>query len=79
MEKERNYHIFYQLLSPAFADIHKYCLIEPDVSKYFYVNQGMLTIDGVDDCQEMKDTKKAFDILNFTQVGQTFFFNIFPI
>ncbi len=68
MEKERNYHIFYQLCSPAFPEIQEYCLIEPDVSKYFFANQGMLTIDGVDDCQEMKDTKKAFDILNFSQV-----------
>jgi hypothetical protein len=30
----------------------------------------MLTIDGIDDCQEMKDTKKAFDILNFTAVNE---------
>ena len=30
----------------------------------------MLTIDGVDDCQEMKDTKKAFDILNFSAEQQ---------
>ena len=30
----------------------------------------MLTIDGVDDCQEMADTKKAFDILNFTAEQQ---------
>jgi len=28
----------------------------------------MLTIDRVDDCQEMKDTKTAFDILLFTEV-----------
>jgi hypothetical protein len=29
----------------------------------------MLSIDGVDDCFEMKETKKAFDILNFSQVN----------
>ena len=44
--------------------------MECDPSKYFFINQGMLTIDGVDDCQEMKDTKKAFDILNFSQQQQ---------
>jgi len=70
MEKERNYHIFYQLLSPAFPDIHKECLVEADPSKYFFCAHGMLTIDGVDDCQEMKDTKKAFDILSFTEDQQ---------
>ncbi len=42
--------------------------LEPDAGKYFYVNQGMLTIDRVDDAQEMRDTKKAFDTLCFTQV-----------
>ena len=39
-----------------------------DPSKYFYVTQGMLTIDGVDDAEEMKLTDEAFDILGFTQV-----------
>ena len=44
------------------------CLIEPDPSKYFYVAQGMLTIDGIDDVEEMRLTDEAFDILGFTQV-----------
>ena len=43
-------------------------MLEPDASKYFFINQGKLTIDKVDDAQEMRDTKKAFDILLFTQV-----------
>ena len=43
-------------------------LLEQNPGKYFFVNQGMLTIDGLDDAQEMRDTKKAFDILLFTQV-----------
>jgi hypothetical protein len=32
----------------------------------------MLTIDGIDDAAEMRDTKKAFDILNFSQVKKGF-------
>ena len=43
-------------------------LIEGNPSKYFFINQGVLAIDRVDDAQEMRDTKKAFDILGFTQV-----------
>jgi len=43
-------------------------LLEPNAGKYFFINQGMLTIDKVDDAQEMRDTKKAFDVLMFTQV-----------
>ena len=45
-------------------------MLEPDAGKYFFVNQGMLTIDRVDDAQEMRDTKKAFDILMFTHQQQ---------
>ncbi len=44
-------------------------LLEHDPGLYSFINQGMLKIDNVDDEQEMKDTKKAFDILLFTQVN----------
>ncbi|CAF1404896.1 unnamed protein product, partial [Didymodactylos carnosus] len=65
---ERNYHIFYQLCSSAAADrYHKELLIGTDAGKYHYVAQGKLTIDGVDDAEEMKLTDEAFDILGFSQ------------
>ncbi len=44
------------------------CLIGNDPSKYYYVSQGMLTIDGVDDTEEMKATDEAMDILGFNPV-----------
>ena len=44
------------------------CLIENDPSKYFYVAQGMMTIDNVDDAEEMRLTSDAFDVLGFTKV-----------
>jgi myosin heavy chain 6/7 len=47
------------------------CLIQTDPSKYAFVAQGMLTIDGVDDAEEMRITDDAFDVLGFTQVGST--------
>ena len=65
---ERNYHIFYQLLSGAYPELIKQLLLEQDAGKYFHINQGMLTIDGIDDVSEMKDTQKAFDILGFSKV-----------
>ena len=43
-------------------------MIEADPSKYFYVAQGMLTIDGIDDVEEMKLTDEAMDVLGFTKV-----------
>lgn len=65
---ERNYHIFYQLLSGAFPEYHRELLVENDSSKYFYIAQGMLTIDNLDDADEMRITDEAFDVLNFTKV-----------
>ncbi|CAF0933829.1 unnamed protein product [Didymodactylos carnosus] len=66
---ERNYHIFYQLCSTAAIDkYHKELLISTDASKYFYVAQGKLTIDGIDDAEEWKLTEEAFDILGFTEL-----------
>jgi myosin heavy chain 6/7 len=64
---ERSYHIYYQLCSNAFPDYHKECLIDNDPGKYHYVSQGVLTIDNVDDAEEMKLTDEAFDILGFTR------------
>merc|ERR1712043_129770 len=75
-ELERNYHIFYQLCSGALPELNKEILLEADAGKYFFVNQGMLTIDRIDDKQEMLDTKKAFDTLLFTQEQQVDLFKI---
>ena len=41
-------------------------LVECDSSKYFFINQGCLTVDGIDDPEEMKVTDEAFDSLGFT-------------
>jgi myosin heavy chain 6/7 len=47
-------------------------LVDTDPKKYFFIAQGMLTIDNVDDAEEMRLTDEAFDILNFTKVGFKF-------
>merc|ERR1712136_282758 len=67
LEIERNYHVFYQFLSPKFPDYQKLCLTEPEPSKYFFINQGKLTVDGMDDAFEMGATEEALDILGFVK------------
>ena len=53
-------------------------MLTPDASKYFFINQGMLTIDHIDDAQDMRDTMTAFDVLMFTHVIiNKFFFLLF--
>ena len=66
---ERNYHIFYQLLAKNYPKYHADLLIQPDPGLYFYINQGMLAIDRVDDGEEMKATDEAFDTLGFSPVS----------
>ena len=66
---EKSFHIIrLKLLLFFFHNSLEECLIEPDPSKYFYVSQGMLTIDGVDDAEEMRLTDEAMDVLGFTKV-----------
>ncbi len=43
-------------------------LVEADPKLYFFIAQGMISIDNVDDQEEMRLTDEAFDILGFTQV-----------
>ncbi len=44
-------------------------MVESDPKKYFFIAQGMLTIENLDDAEEMRMTNEAFDILNFTKVN----------
>lgn len=41
-------------------------LVSPDPGLYSMINQGVLTVDGIDDSLEMKLTDEAFDVLGFT-------------
>lgn len=41
-------------------------LVSPDAGLYSMINQGVLTVEGIDDVEEMKLTDEAFDILGFT-------------
>ncbi|KAK8101595.1 hypothetical protein PG999_011969 [Apiospora kogelbergensis] len=57
--KERNYHIFYQLLAGA-SDAERKELSLLPVDQYDYMNQGGApVIDGVDDKAEFEATKKS--------------------
>src|SRR6201996_8590087 len=57
--KERNYHIFYQLVAGA-TEEEKQELGLVSVEEFDYLNQGNEpTIDGVDDAAEFKDTRDS--------------------
>jgi len=62
---ERNYHVFYQLLSNGVPDYNEKLLVQPDPGLYFFINQGCLTVDNMDDKEELGLMDEAFKILGF--------------
>jgi myosin heavy chain 6/7 len=64
-EVERSYHIFYQLLQPFVPDLKKECNLDDDIYYYSYVSQGKVSVQSIDDNEELEYTDSAFDILGF--------------
>jgi len=69
LEIERNYHIFYQLMTDAYPAYWELCALgdKPFPGDYFYISQGVLTVAGMDDAEEMRATDTALDTLGFNQ------------
>ena len=65
-EVERSYHIFYQLLQPFIPDLKAKCALTDDIYDYSYVSQGKVTVQSIDDNEELEYTDNAFDVIGFT-------------
>jgi len=53
-DKERNYHIFYQLLKGASQEIKDKLLLTDSMDDYEYIKNSKKTIEGVDDAEEFE-------------------------
>ncbi|KAL6245268.1 Myosin type-2 heavy chain 1 [Rhinocladiella similis] len=74
--KERNYHIFYQLVAGATAE-EKQELGLVSVEEFDYLNQGNEPwIDGVDDAAEFAATRKSLTTINVSEATQREIFRI---
>jgi len=62
---ERNYHIFYWLMSGQYPEYAEKFLYTEDPAMYHFVNQGCLTVDNMDDKEEMRLVDVAFGDLGF--------------
>ncbi|KAI5461055.1 P-loop containing nucleoside triphosphate hydrolase protein [Mariannaea sp. PMI_226] len=74
--KERNYHIFYQLVAGASEKERQELNILP-IEQFEYLNQGNCpTIDGVDDKAEFEATKKSLGTIGVSESQQTEIFKL---
>ncbi|XP_009880978.1 PREDICTED: myosin-6, partial [Charadrius vociferus] len=66
LKAERNYHIFYQILSNKKPELLEMLLVTTNPYDYSYISQGEVTVASIDDAQELLATDSAFDVLGFT-------------
>ncbi|XP_067106786.1 unconventional myosin-Ib isoform X4 [Osmerus mordax] len=64
---ERNFHIFYQLLSGASDDTLKKLKLDRDFSKYNYLSLDSASVTGLDDAACFRTVRNAMQIVGFME------------
>ncbi|XP_062335312.1 myosin-7-like [Osmerus eperlanus] len=67
LKAERDYHIFYQILSQKKPELLEMLLITSNPYDYAFISQGEISVTSIDDSDELVATDEAFDVLGFTQ------------
>uniref|UniRef100_A0A667XBY4 Myosin heavy chain 7 n=1 Tax=Myripristis murdjan TaxID=586833 RepID=A0A667XBY4_9TELE len=67
LKAERDYHIFYQILSQKKPELLEMLLITNNPYDYAFISQGETTVASINDAEELMATDDAFDVLGFTQ------------
>ena len=74
---ERSYHIFYFLITHE-VDLHEVCHLGDDIYAYPLMSLGKVTVESIDDAEEMEVMDQAFDILGFTEEEKYDVYKISP-
>uniref|UniRef100_A0AAR2KM32 Myosin heavy chain 7 n=1 Tax=Pygocentrus nattereri TaxID=42514 RepID=A0AAR2KM32_PYGNA len=67
LKAERDYHIFYQILSQKKPELLEMLLITANPYDYAFISQGETQVASINDAEELMATDEAFDVLGFTQ------------
>uniref|UniRef100_A0A4W4HGP0 Myosin heavy chain 7-like n=1 Tax=Electrophorus electricus TaxID=8005 RepID=A0A4W4HGP0_ELEEL len=67
LKAERDYHIFYQILSQKKPELLEMLLITANPYDYAFISQGETQVASINDADELMATDEAFDVLGFTQ------------
>ena len=64
---ERGYHIFFQLVEEGpIEGLQEMCCFTTDPYDFFFMSQGKVKVDSIDDNEELEFTDAAFDTLGFS-------------
>ncbi|XP_062376909.1 myosin-7-like [Sardina pilchardus] len=67
LKAERDYHIFYQILSQQKPELLEMLLITSNPYDYAFISQGQTQVASIVDADELMATDDAFDVLGFSQ------------
>merc|ERR1719331_154905 len=65
-ELERCYHAFYNLMSDQVPDLKEKAKLSDDIYDYWWVSQGKVVVESIDDKEDMQYADEAYDILGFS-------------
>uniref|UniRef100_A0AAY5L8L3 Myosin-7B n=1 Tax=Esox lucius TaxID=8010 RepID=A0AAY5L8L3_ESOLU len=67
LKAERDYHIFYQILSQKKPELLGMLLITNNPYDYAFISQGEIAVTSINDADELMATDDAFKVLGFAQ------------